>query len=442
MTLCGAEAEHPPERLPNHHHGSIMRAEIIAIGDELTSGQRLDTNSQWLSQQLALLGIPVIQHTTVNDDLPAIVAALDAACQRCDLVVVTGGLGPTADDLTRQAIAQLAGCALVEDPESLAHIRQLFKRRGRVMPERNTIQACFPAGSRPIPNPHGTAPGIQMTVERADDRRVELFALPGVPAELWEMWTATVAPAISAGLGTERRVLRQRVIRCFGAGESEIEGRLPDLVRRGRDPLVGITASQATITLRVVAEGMDECQCDAKIAPTVSTIYECLGTLIYGEGELELEDVVHNLLADRQLTLASVEWGTAGLVAQWLGSVPASSRSFRAGLVVSDFTTLSNLLGVETGVARGATRQTLEQVRQMALAVAQKSGTDLGLAVGPFPQIGLAGASERRVHVAVARGGRTLEKSFLFAAHPALQRQLCAKQALNVLRLALLEQSI
>ena len=156
---------------------------------------------------------------------------------------------------------------------------------------------------------------------RAD---VELFALPGVPAEMTEMWNASVAPAIAERLGPRRRVIRQREIRCFGAGESEIESRLPDLVRRGQDPLVGITASQATITLRVTAEGATVAECNAKIEPTVATIYDCLGPLIFGEGNDELQDAVACLLSDRGRTLATVEWGTAGLVASWLGGVPGS----------------------------------------------------------------------------------------------------------------------
>ena len=169
------------------------------------------------------------------------------------------------------------------------------------------------------------------------------------------MWTATVGPAIAARLGPGRRVIQRREIRCFGAGESDVESRLPDLVRRGRDPLVGITASQATITLRITAEGATVAECNAKLAPTVATIYDCLGTLIYGEGESELQDAVTCLLGDRGRTLSTVEWGTAGLVADYLGSTAASSACFRGGLVVQFCDTPPVAGHVKTGASGGRT---------------------------------------------------------------------------------------
>src|SRR5262245_42088566 len=155
-----------------------MIAEIIAIGDELTSGQRLDTNSQWLSQRLGELGIPVAFHTTIGDDLETNIAAFRTAIGRADLVVATGGLGPTADDLTREAIAAAAGLELIEDTAALAHIRALFARRGRPMPERNVLQAQFPRGSGMVPNPHGTAPGIDLSIARECCPPCRVFALP------------------------------------------------------------------------------------------------------------------------------------------------------------------------------------------------------------------------------------------------------------------------
>src|SRR6187401_1169113 len=156
-----------------------MRAEIIAIGDELTSGQRLDTNSQWLSERLGEIGIPVGFHTTVGDDLESNIAVFRAAIERAEVVIATGGLGPTADDLTREAIAAAAGVDLIEDAGALEHIKNLFARRKREMPERNKLQAQFPRGSRVVPNPEGTAPGIDLTVARSGREPCRVFALPG-----------------------------------------------------------------------------------------------------------------------------------------------------------------------------------------------------------------------------------------------------------------------
>lgn len=415
-----------------------MRAEVIAIGDELTGGQRLDTNSQWLSQQFALLGVPVTHHTTVGDDHDAIVDVLATACRRSALVLVSGGLGPTADDLTRQAIAALTGRPLVQDDQSLEYIRGLFARRGRPMPEQNIIQACFPEGSRPIANVEGTAPGIHVTLDGPGGTPVDLFALPGVPAELKPMWQATVAPAIAARLGAARRVIQQREIRCFGAGESDIESRLPDLIRRGRDPLVGITASEATITLRVTAEGATCAECEAKIAPTVATIYNCLGSLVFGENDTQLQDAVCDLLADRGAVVATAEWGTAGLVSSWLGGARRAATAFRGGLIVQDLPALTRWLGFDVNTKPPSPPDPPRYVAQMARAVRERFNTDYGLAVGPCPDSESAG----QVHLAVAARGDTIGESFTFAAHPAIQRHRCAKQALNLLRLSILERRI
>ena len=211
-----------------------MHAEVLAIGDEITSGQTLDTNSQWLSQRLGELGIAVLYHSTVGDQLPACTEVFRHSIDRADVVVATGGLGPTADDLTREALAAAAGRPLEMAPDAMQYIRRMFARRNRPMPPQNQRQAMFPAGSRVVLNPHGTAPGIDLEVPREGRPACRVFCLPGVPAEMVEMWHASVGPAIAALLGDDRRIICQRRIHCFGAGESQIESMLPDLIGRGR----------------------------------------------------------------------------------------------------------------------------------------------------------------------------------------------------------------
>ncbi|MBX7075575.1 MAG: CinA family nicotinamide mononucleotide deamidase-related protein, partial [Pirellulales bacterium] len=322
-----------------------MQAEVISIGDELTSGQRLDTNSQWLSERLGELGVRVLYHSTVADDLDANVRVFQTAAERADVIVATGGLGPTADDLTRDAIAAMAGRPLVLNQEVLEYIRALFARFGRDMPEKNQVQALFPEGSRVIPNPNGTAPGIDMDIARTGRGPSRIFALPGVPAEMMEMWRATVEPAIAALVGASR-VIRHRRIKCFGVGESHLEQMLPDIIRRGRDPSVGITVSGAVITLRITAAGASPDDCLAAMAPTIATIHECLGDIVYGEEEDELEHAVHRLLAEKQLTLASAEWGTGGLIAQELSSLDQPQQRFLGGVVVTSAAAIESALGV------------------------------------------------------------------------------------------------
>jgi nicotinamide-nucleotide amidase len=415
-----------------------MLAEIISIGDELTSGQRLDTNSQWLSQQLGELGVGVRYHTTVADDLAANVDVFRQAVARADIVVATGGLGPTADDLTREALAQLLGAELQFDPPSLEHIRALFAHRKRDMPERNIVQAMFPHGSRVIPNPHGTAPGIDATAAPPLGRPSRVFALPGVPAEMKEMWHATVAPRLIEH-GAGQQVLRHRRIKCFGVGESDLEQMLPDLIRRGRVPSVGITVSEATITLRITAGGRLPEDCLAAIAPTEAIIHECLGSLVFGYEDDELADVVIRLLAERGETLSTVEWGTAGLVAQWLGETPHAEAAFRAGLVVSDAPTAARLLNLPAEFIELQNEIRGETAAAMSMACRTQAATDYALAIGKFPAFDPRAEVPRVSYFALASALGVETRSSPFAAHPAILKPRAGKQALNLLRLHLLE---
>ena len=291
-----------------------MRAEIIAIGDELTSGQRLDTNSQWLSERLGELGVDVVFHTTVGDDLEANVAVFRAAIDRADVVVATGGLGPTADDLTREAIAVAAGVELVQDDAALEHIRQLFARRGGAMPERNVLQAQFPARQ-----PAGAQSARHGPGHRHDDPARVLPAVPVVRAagragrDVRDVGGNGRA-GDSRGRSPVARVIRHRRIKCFGVGESDLEAMLPDMIRREREPLVGITVSDATITLRITASGPNEAACRKAMEPTVAQIRELLGVLVFGEEEDELEHAVVRLLNEQRQTVAVAEWATDGLV--------------------------------------------------------------------------------------------------------------------------------
>ncbi len=294
-----------------------LQAEVISIGDELTSGQRLDTNSQWLSQRLSELGIRTIRHSTVGDDLPTGIETLRLAAGRAHVVVVSGGLGPTQDDLTRQTLADAFDCPLELDSQSLADIREMFTRRYREMPERNYVQAMFPRGAQVIPNPHGTAPGIDLAVE-TNGHRSRIFSLPGVPAELKQMWTESVVQRIEDMLGGRLEPWRYYAVKLFGIGESDVEVRLPSLIERQRTPMVGITVSTATITLRIAARAQSDEQFAEMIAPTLNEIQQGLGELIFGTGEDELQHVVSRLLTQHQLTLACVEIGAASWISPWM----------------------------------------------------------------------------------------------------------------------------
>jgi nicotinamide-nucleotide amidase len=334
-----------------------MQAEIISNGDEITCGKILDSNSQWLSLELADLGVSTLYHTTVGDDLDAMVDVLRIAMNRVDLIIWTGGLGPTADDLTRQAVADAAGVPLEKDEKSLRLIQEMFQRRNREMPKSNEIQAFQPRGALPINNPHGTAPGIDFTTKRKTPvpGRLEFYrvlAYPGVPAEMKEMWNETGRKSIREmldKLNGQKRVIRFRSIHSFGLGESQVEAMLPDIVNRKHFPKVGITATRATITLRIVAEGETEAECSKIMEPTAKLIYEALGDRIYGEGNDQLQDVVCRKLKAKNKTIAVVEAGTSGLLAKTINQSKEAAGCFLGGIVLPPKTPIAPEAMIQIG---------------------------------------------------------------------------------------------
>jgi len=353
-----------------------MNAEIIAIGSELTSGAKLDTNSQWLSVELSEIGIVVKYHSTMADDRDAMLEVFRTAANRSDLVLVTGGLGPTRDDLTRELLAELTGTELVLDEASLTFIRDLFEKRGRVMPERNDIQAKFPAGSTPLHNPIGTAPGIWCEVSREGESPSCFAAMPGVPSEMKRMFFEQVRPRLPGGA----QVIRRLNIHSFGQGESAVEEMLGDLTDRGRNPEVGITASKATITLRIAAHAESVEACDAMLAETRQQIYNTLGDLIFGEQSDTLEGAVLAQLADRGATVAIADAGTLGLICQMAAATPHSAASFAGATVVGSAIRQQAATEAQTDLISE------QAARQMAIECRESFGSDYALAISPYSE--------------------------------------------------------
>jgi nicotinamide-nucleotide amidase len=304
------------------------------------------------------------------------------------------------------------------------------------MPERNVVQALFPTGSRVIPNPHGTAPGIEMDLPAAGGvRTARVFALPGVPAEMKEMWAATVCAAIGSLVPAEaRRVIVHRVIKCFGVGESDLEAMLPDMIRRDRYPRVGITVSHATISLRVTAEEASPEACRAAMESTVATIHDSLKQLVFGEGEdTELQHVIGRMLAQRGATLATAEWGTAGVLSQWLDTIDNSQDVYRGGIVINSAAALAGGLGVSADAVRLYGTSSAAVARAMAEQARVRLHADFGLAVSAIP----TGEAET-FHLALATPHGTEVRPARTIGHPDLLRTRSAKQALDLLRLTLL----
>ena len=411
-----------------------MKCEILSIGSELTSGQNLDTNSQWLSRRLAEVGIAVGWHTTIADDLDANVEAFRIASQRARLVLATGGLGPTQDDLTREVLARVAGVELVFHPELLAQIEAMFRRRNRVMPERNRVQAYLPAGAEVLDNEWGTAPGVWMQLGSS-----WVGAMPGVPSEMYALFEHRIKPRLQA-LGLTGGVLVQRKINTFGTGESAVEEKLLDLTRRDHVPEVGITVSDATISLRILARGSDLAEAQKQIAPVEQVIRERLGELVFGVEDEELQHAVAALLDSRQKTLSTAESLTGGMVAERMVSVPGISSWFKGGVVAYDSRLKMDLLGVPAALIDTYGVVSAEVAKAMAVGCRMRLGTDV--AVSTTGVAGPGGATPGKpvgfVWVGLAWEGG--EEAFQFE-WPGTRdeiRRRSTKLALNRVRLHLL----
>jgi nicotinamide-nucleotide amidase len=247
------------------------------------------------------------------------------------------------------------------------------------------------------------------------------------------MWQETVAPAIHAARG-EARVIRHRRIKCFGVGESQLEAMLPDLIRRGRKPSVGITVSDATITLRVTAAGPDDAACLAAMEPTLGVIRDSLANIVYGEEEEELEDVVARLLMERGQTVAVAEWATGGLASQWLARTPEAATILAAGVVLTSLPQLQYVLGALD--VDDATPDDARVATEAAEAVRRRAGADYGIGIAAFPTE--VDRPDAHVYISIATPERTRRLRFATATHPAIRLPLTAKRALNALRLILL----
>lgn len=418
-----------------------MNAHILSIGTELTLGQSLDTNSPWLSQQLAAIGVACARHVTVGDELPDIIAALRQAASEADIVLITGGLGPTADDLTREALAAAMGVELIFRPDCLEKIAAYFQERKRQMHERNRVQAMIPDGATPIENTRGTAPGMRAKLGRA-----EIFVMPGVPAEMEVMFERDVLPALRAivvSRGGAGGIIVQRTLRTLGMSESELGEKIADLMARGRNPAVGTAAVDLIISIRINAQAGTADEAAALAERDAAEVRKRLGTYVFGDNDDRIETAVARLLIEKKKTVSTAESCTGGLVAKRLTDTSGSSAYFLQGFVTYSNDAKSRLLGVprELIESHGAVSEPV--ARAMAEGCRHASGTDYAIGVTgiagptgatPDKPIGLvyvALASERETIVRELRLGETLSRWEV--------RDRSAKAVINLLRLELLK---
>jgi nicotinamide-nucleotide amidase len=395
-----------------------LKAAILTIGDELTCGYRLDTNSQAISQRLSLLPADVVLHLSVGDDWGTIHTALHIVRRMADVVIVTGGLGPTEDDLTRQAIAAHFGLELVEDAEALARIEERFAHYGRTMTDGNRIQAQVPAGSRIIYNDRGTAAGFYLPVDSK-----HIFVTPGIPDEMEGMLEQFILPRLQQLVGDGRHI-RRAALKVYGLPESKINELIRPMMGRDRNPLLGLLPHRGTITIEVAAAGSTPEETLALIEADLAALRAELGQYVISDDERELPQVVADLLTERELTVAVAEVGTGGLVAARLTEPEGFSRWFRGGNV-PDVDSTSD----DEGAA-------LAQV----LAARQATLADVGVGVGPIfvPADSTPQRPYGAVHVAVNLRGQGTCRRFSFNGDRVRVREWAADAALALVRLQIL----
>ncbi len=383
----------------------IRRAEVLAIGDELVHGSGIDTNSAWLSRRIEALGIALPRFTVVGDDQRELEDALREACARADLVLTTGGLGPTEDDRTRHALAAAKGVELAFDERSWEWIRAYFAQRGRRLLDDNRRQALVPAGAEPLENRWGTAPGIRIEIGNA-----LVFSLPGVPSEMRAMFEGHVVPAIEARFGGELAPLAHHTLRVLGPTEAALGARLEDLMRPGGAAEVGITAHFGMLSVRIAARGADPAAAAARATEVAAIVRARVAEELVYEGDESLQErVVHELCA-RGATLATAESCTGGMVAKMLTDVAGSSAVFPGGFVTYSNARKQEDLGVPAAVLEESGAVSEPVARAMAEGVLRRVRADLAVAITGIA--GPDGGSEEKpvgtVWFGICAGGETV----------------------------------
>jgi nicotinamide-nucleotide amidase len=414
-----------------------MIAEILATGDEIRTGALVDSNSACIARKLEAAGVEVVRHTSVGDQPDSLVAILGEIARRADVAVVTGGLGPTDDDLTTAAAARAAGVELVLDPRALDSLEAFFKARQWALSPANKKQALLPAGANCLMNPVGTAPGFQLKIERCD-----MFFLPGVPFEMRQMLAAEVLPRLVQLQGQGRGVRLVKTLSTFGLGESATAERLEGFGERFPHIKLGFRAKFPEIHVTFYASGPDEDELRSQLSRAEDWVTQQLGNKILSNAGESLEQVVGKLLRTRNETLAVAESCTGGLIADLITEVPGSSDYFKCSAVTYANSAKINVLGVASGTLdlHGAVSE--ETAGEMARGVQRISGASYGLATSGIA--GPGGGTDDKPVGTVCIGLATLDSVSTRRYHFTLDnrrmnKRIFAAVALNFLRRELLK---
>lgn len=411
----------------------VVKAEIIAIGDELLYGQIIDTNSHWISQELDLMGVKVVRKTTVGDNRKDILTAFAEAEKRADLVLITGGLGPTQDDLTKPLLAEHFDCEILEVPEAVEAITAFFKRRGREMTPLNILQGHLPACCTYVPNEVGTAPG--MWFER---NGTYWMSMPGVPHEMKKLMKDFVLPKLPSLFTLP--VIFHKVIKTVGIGESWLadlikdwENALPEHIRLAYLPSLG------HVKLRLTGFGDDKSQLEQEIDQHIKVILPTIGKYVYGYNEETLETAIGKLLKQNGKTVALAESCSGGYISHLVSSVAGCSAYYMGSVVPYHNQFKEKVLGVKAETLRNHGAVSEETVREMAEGVRHLYGADFGLSSSGIA--GPDGGSEEKpvgtVWISCAGKGFTEAKKLQLTQDRMLNIQLTGVAVLNLLRICI-----
>ncbi|GAA0078936.1 competence/damage-inducible protein A [Clostridium sp. CTA-5] len=348
-----------------------MRVEIIAVGTEILLGDITNSNAQYLAKQLALLGLDMYNQQVVGDNEERILKAFDDAFKRSDIVITTGGLGPTKDDMTKEVAAKYFNKKLISHEESIKKIKEYFKTMGKEMPESNLKQGLYPENSIVIENNNGTAPGTII-----EENNKIMIIMPGPPNEMKPMFENSVMPYLKAKSNT---TLVSRTIKIIGIGESSVAEKIQDLIDKQTNPTIAPYAKEGEVTLRVTAKADNENQALKLIEPVIKEIQNRLGENIYTIGEEPIEDVVSKMLIDRKLTISTAESCTGGMIAAKLVSYPGVSEVFLEGCVTYSNEAKHSRLNVSTDTLEKYGAVSYETAKEMAEGVAKTSNTDVSI---------------------------------------------------------------
>jgi len=410
-----------------------MKAEVIAIGSELLLGQIVDTNTSYIAKRLAENGIELVQATTVGDDLHRMIEVIKEAIGRYPIVITTGGIGPTEDDLTREAIAEVFQRPLVFQLYLMEQIEAIFKRRGFRMSENNRKQAYIPEGAIPIENPKGTAPGFIVENENG-----AIISIPGVPLEMEYLMENTVIPYLRKKFHIEHQIIRYKVLRTCGLGESAIGLQIKDLMKESKNPSVGTLASIGDIKIRITAKADTSEEASTLIQKMEQEIRNRLGILIYGVDNDTLHGNVAKELEKLSLTLSVVETYTGGIISQKLAST--RSLSFVQGLVLPLNTSQRRFLNLSTEEFGSLNKDPKRLTEAMAGRIREEYKTDLGLAMfGKILEEKVKGEYRIETYYSLSTQYGVENQEYSLGGEPSMVRERASIVALDMLRKYLLK---